>query len=141
MKSINKLKEKFVQSTTSVSGIASILGSWQICHNICLAFIAFLSFLGITTNFMPFLFLTKISVYIWIFAVIMLLFIIYLYFKKDCISKNLLIINIGLIIAGIPFILTKIIQIIFWSVGGLLVIIGLSYIIKQKLNKKIRCEK
>ena len=133
---IKNLKEKAIGATGSVSGAASILGSWQVCHNICLGIIALLGVIGITVVGMPLLFLTKIAVPIWTIAVILLLVIIIIYMKKKCISKNLIIINSGLIIAGTPFQPLQKFSIFFWTIGGILVLIGVSFFIKDKIEKK-----
>ena len=90
---IKNLKEKLIGATGSVSGAASILGSWQICHNICLGLIAALSLIGVTVVGMPLLFLTKIAVPVWSIAVLLLIITTLIYLKKPCISRNLIIIK------------------------------------------------
>ncbi len=100
---IKKIKEKIIGATGSVSGIASIMGSWQVCHNICLGIVALLGILGITVVGMPLAFLTKVAIPLWSVAVALLIITILLYVKKKCISRNLIMINSGLIIAGTPF--------------------------------------
>lgn len=136
---IKNIKEKAIGATGSVSGAASILGSWQVCHNICLGIIALLGIIGITIVGMPLLFLTKVAVPIWTVAVILLLVTIILYIKKKCISKNLIILNSGLIIAGTPFQSLQKFSIFFWTVGGILAVTGISLFIKDRIQKK-RCE-
>ena len=133
------LKEKLIGATGSVSGAASILGSWQICHNVCLGLIAALSLIGITIAGMPLLFLTKIAVPVWSIAVILLIITIAIYLKKPCISRNLIIINLGLIIAGVPFQSLQKFSVFFWTIGGIVALIGISFFIKDKIEKK-RCE-
>ncbi len=136
---IKNLKEKAIGATGSVSGAASILGSWQVCHNICLGIIALLGIIGITVVGMPLEFFTKIAIPMWTIAVILLFIIIAVYLKKPCISKNLIIINSGLIIAGIPFQPLQKFSVFFWTVGGILVLLGVSFFIRDKIQKK-RCE-
>lgn len=131
-----KSKEKLIGATGSVSGAASVLGSWQICHNICLGLIALLGVIGITVVGMPLAFFTKIVVPMWSIAFVLLLVVLWFYFKKKCISKNLVMVNSGLIVAGIPFQPLQSFQIFFWVIGGALVIAGISYFIKDKINKK-----
>jgi len=138
---MKNIKEKLIGLTGSVSGFASILGSWQICHNVCLALIAFLSILGITLVGMPLAFLTTITVPIWIFALILLLISTIIYFKKKCISKNLIITNSGLIIAGIPFQQAQEFIYFFWIVGALFVFSGISFYVKDKLFRLKTCKK
>ena len=132
------LKEKLIGPIGSLSGAASILGSWQVCHSACLALIAVLSIIGITITGMPLLFFTKIAVQVWIAAVALLFVTIAIYLKKPCISKNLIMVNSGLIIAGIPFQPLQKFSIIFWAMGGILVLAGVSFFIKGRMEKKRR---
>lgn len=135
---IKNIKEKAIGATGSISGAASILGSWQVCHNLCLALIALLSLIGITVTGMPLLFLTRIAVPIWVIAVMLLAITLIIYLKKACISKNLIIFNSGLIIAGIPFQPLQKFSVFFWSVGGILALGGASFFIKDKIEKRRR---
>jgi len=129
---------KIAGATGSISGAASILGSWQICHNVCLGLIAVLGVMGITLVGMPLAFFTKIAVPMWIFAVLMLGLVFYFYMKRKCISKNLILINSGLIIAGTPFQQLQKFQIGFWIIGGILVVMGIGFYIKEKISKTFR---
>ena len=136
-----ELKEKAIGVTGSVSGIASILGSWQICHNICLGIIALLSVIGITVTGMPLLFLTRLAVPLWTTAVVLLGLSALLYIKKKCISKNLLIMNSGLIIAGIPFQSLQKFSAFFWIIGGLIAAVGIVLLVKDWKSKRCHHEK
>lgn len=131
---VRNTKERVIGATGSVSGIASILGSWQACHNVCLALVGFLSILGITVVGMPLVFLTKVAIPVWTVAVILLIIAAILYIKKGCISSRLLLVNSGLIIAGIPFPFLQQFTEIFWIIGGVLVIIGISLFVKDKIQ-------
>jgi len=133
-------KEKAIGSISSISGIASIFGSMQVCHSLCMGLIITLGVVGITLTGMPLLFFTKIAVPIWIVAVILLGVIFYLYVKKHCISKNLLLFNSGLLIAGVPFQKLQPFRIEFWAVGGLLAIFGIGLYIKERKSKK-KCKR
>jgi len=133
---IRKLKEKLIGTTGSISGAASIIGSWQICHNICLGIVALLGVLGITVVGMPLAFLTKWAVPLWSAAVILLAVTIIIYIKKKCISKNLIILNSGLIIAGIPFQPLQKFSIFFWIIGGTIALIAIILFIKNKIQKR-----
>lgn len=130
------VKEKLVGAAGTASGTASILGSWQICHNLCLGIIALLAIMGITLTGMPLLFFTKIAIPLWIIAIILLVIVIYFYIKKHCISKGLILFNLGLIIAGTPLKSVQSFQIVFWIIGGITTISGISFSIKDKLAKK-----
>ncbi len=131
----NKLVEKTGSVTSAVSGTMSFLGSYQVCHNICLGIIALLSLIGITVVGMPLLFLTKVAIPFWIAAVVLFVITLMFYFKKRCISKSLLMLNSGIIIAGIPFKAVQSYSLIFWITGGSLVILSLLFFIKRKIAK------
>ncbi|PIN87535.1 hypothetical protein COV12_03370 [Candidatus Woesearchaeota archaeon CG10_big_fil_rev_8_21_14_0_10_32_24] len=126
------LKEKIASTTGSISGVASIFGSWQVCHNICLGLIGLLSVLGITVVGMPLAFFTTIVIPVWIIAVLLFSITLFFYFKKRCISKSLILINFGLITAGTPFQVVRSFNIIFWTVGGAIALTGLIILIKEK---------
>ena len=130
------IREKSVGVIGSVSGTASILGSWQICHSLCMGLIALLGLVGITVTGMPFLFLTTIAVPLWIIAVILLGITALLYIKKKCISKNLIILNSGIILAGTPFNQIDNYRAVFWIIGGAIALSGIALMIKDKISKK-----
>lgn len=129
-------------ATGTISGAASILGSWQICHNLCLGLIAALGIMGITLTGMPLLFFTKVAVPLWTFAALMLGVVSYLYVTQRCISRNLIILNTGLIIAGTPFQALRGFQTGFWIIGGSLATAGIVLYIKEQISKKkcSRCD-
>lgn len=129
------IKEKLVSISGSVSGITSFLGSYQVCHNLCMSLIALLGLIGITVAGMPLLFLTKVAVPFWIAAVILLLITLGIYFKKRCISNKLIIFNSGLIVAGIPFQPLQKFSLFFWSIGGALVALSLILLLKGKISE------
>src|SRR3989338_7155373 len=132
---IKNIKEKLIGATGSVSGATSILGSWQVCHNLCLGVIALLGLIGITVIGMPLMFLTKIAVPFWIVAFLLLLITIGIYVKKKCISNRLIIFNSGLIIAGIPFQPLQTFSKFFWVIGGILGVTGIFLFIKDTIQK------
>jgi hypothetical protein len=131
---IRNAKERLIGATGSVAGIASILGTWQACHNVCLALVGFLSILGITVIGMPLVFLTEVATPVWTVAVILLTITAILYIKKKCISSRLLLVNSGLIIAGVPFPFLQQFTEIFWIIGGALVVTGISLFVKDKIQ-------
>jgi len=101
---MSKLNNKLIQGTNAVSGSVSVLGSYQICHNICMGLISLLSILGFTIVGMPLLFLTKIATPFWIAAVSLLTIMVILKLTiMKGLSVNMIVLNSGLIIAGIPF--------------------------------------
>lgn len=136
MVKIKNPKEGLIGATGTLSGLTSILGSWQVCHSICLGIVFALSLIGITITGMPLLFLTKVAVPLWIIAVLLLIATIILYRTRKCISKNLVILNIGLIVAGVPFKNLGQYQIFFWIVGGLISFIAIVLFIRGKIRRK-----
>ncbi len=132
----NFITEKAASFSSSVSGALSFLGGYQVCHNVCLGIIAALSLIGITIVGMPLLFLQKVTIPFWTLAVFLFIITLLLYFKKRCISKNLLMLNSGIIIAGIPFKAVESYLSIFWIIGGTLVVLSLLFYIKGRLQKR-----
>ncbi|MBS3056993.1 MAG: hypothetical protein J4473_06190 [Candidatus Aenigmarchaeota archaeon] len=130
----NNKKEKAVSAAGCASGAASILGSWQICHSLCLGVIAFLSIFGIVINGMPFLFLTDLALPFWSIAVALLAITSFMYFYRKCISRNLILLNIGLIIAGFPF--QNPFLPVFWAVGGIIAITSIILFFKKRIEKR-----
>lgn len=129
------MKEKVVAATGSVSGATSILGSWQICHNICLGLIWLLSIVGITASGMPFLFLTRIAIPAWTIAALLFAITTYMYIRKGCIPKWLWLFNAGLLITGIPFPALQPYHLLFWAAGGVIAIFGIIILIQNRLQR------
>lgn len=134
-KNKEKLVEKSGSVASAVSGTVGFLGSYQVCHNICMGIIALLSIIGITVVGMPLLFLTKVAIPFWIAAVVLLSITLFFYFKKRCISKNLILFNIGIIIAGVPFYQVQGFIWLFWIIGGILVLTSIFFWLKPKIFK------
>ena len=134
-----KAKEKLLGATGSLSGAASIMGSWQICHSICLGIISLLSVVGITITGMPLLFLTTIKTPLWLIAVVLLTASIALYQLKKCISRNLITFNSGLVVAGMPFENLQTLSIYFWMAGGAICLAAVVLYFKGRRKAK-RCE-
>lgn len=129
----NFITEKAATLSSSLSGTLSFLGGYQVCHNVCLGIIALLAIIGITVVGMPLLFLQKVAIPFWTVAVLLFGVTLALYFKKKCISKNLLVLNSGIIMAGIPFKAVQNYRVMFWIVGGTLVVLSLLFYIKGKI--------
>lgn len=125
-------KEKVASAGSIVSSIISFLGGYQVCHSICLGIIALLSVIGITITTFPLIFLTKVAVPFWIAAVALLAISLVFYFKKRCISRNLIILNAGMITAGVPFENVQSFRLLFWIVGGGLVLLSIILFIISK---------
>ncbi|MBI2148294.1 hypothetical protein HYU23_01305 [Candidatus Woesearchaeota archaeon] len=135
MKKLNL--EKTTSIFSSFSGETSFLGGYQVCHSICTVIISLLSLIGITIIGMPMLFLQKIAIPFWIIALILFSLTLFLYFKKRCISKNILIFNLGIIIASTPFNELGKPILIFWIVGGFIILLSLFLYIKPKIIQQL----
>ena len=131
------IKEKFLGASGSVTGSLSVLGGYQICHSACLALISFLTFLGFAVAGMPLLFLTKVAVPFWTLALALLATTIILKFGKNMkFSGKIILLNSGLIIAGIPFQEVERFNYIFWVIGGALIVFSLGWYVYGKVEKK-----
>jgi hypothetical protein len=129
-------EEKLSGVASTGSGLLSFLGGYNVCHNICLGLIAGLTLIGISIEGMPLAFLQDYAVPMWVLAVTMLGITLYLYKKHQCVSKNLLAANTGLIIAATPFRELEFLQIAFWIVGFGLVGVAIINYVSTKLEKK-----
>lgn len=107
------IKEKITSIVSSLTGLSGAASSYNICHSICLAVVAMLSIIGITVSGLPLMFLQTLAPYLWTIGLIFLLFTIYLYYTKKCISEKLLTANAGFMIIGFPFIQS----IFLWILG------------------------
>ncbi len=131
------IKDRILGASGSITGSLSFLGSYQVCHNLCMGLIALLTFLGFAVAGMPLLFLTKVAVPFWIAALSLLAVTIILNYKKIMkISNKMLLLNSGLIIAGIPFQQVQNFNYIFWIVGGVLVLFSIGWYVYEKFYKK-----
>ena len=134
---MSSVKEKLIGTSGGITGALSVLGSYQVCHNACLALISLLTVLGFTVAGMPLLFLTKVAIPFWIAAVSLLTITIILKYKKRMhLSGKLILFNSGLIIAGVPFRQVQNFNYIFWIVGGILAIFSIGWYIYDKVEKK-----
>jgi len=125
-------KEKLPGIAGGISGAASVLGSWQICHNVCLGLVTLLGLMGIIVAGMPLAFLTTIAVPLWSVALLLLGVTFLLYLRKKCISRHMLLINSGLVLAGIPFTSVQEYAPAFWTVGGLIIAAGIIIFIRVR---------
>ena len=132
----NFIKEKAATISSSLSGSLSFLGGWQVCHNLCLGIIALLSIIGITVVGMPLLFLNQYAIYFWSAAVLILIPTLILYWKnRKCISVKLILFNMGIVIASVPFV-PQAYQFLFWLIGGGLMLSGTWLFLKPKLLQR-----
>ena len=130
-----KVGEKVSSSGSIIASVMSFLGGYQVCHSVCLVIISVLSLFGIVIVGMPLAFLQTVKIPIWLVAFVLLIATLLFYFKKKCISRNLLILNAGVIIAGVPFDFLNDYLFIFWIIGGILVLISIYLFIVGRLKK------
>ena len=137
MINIKEIKEKILGASGGISGSLSFLGGYQVCHNACLALVAFLTFLGFAVAGMPLLFLTKVAIPFWIAAISLLLITLILKHKKIIsLSDKAILLNSGLIVAGVPFQQLQEFNYVFWIIGGVLIIFSIGWYIYDKMEKK-----
>ena len=131
-----KLRERTLGIFGSLTGSLSFLGGYQVCHNLCLGIIAVLTFLGFAVAGMPLLFLTKVAIPFWIAAFFMLVVTLILRYRYMMhFSDKLIVLNSGLIVAGIPFQQVQQFNYIFWIIGGALVAASIGWYFYGKFNK------
>ncbi len=131
------IKEKILSASGSFTGVLSFLGGYQVCHNACLALVAFLTFLGFAVAGMPLLFLTKVAIPFWTAAVLLFAITVFLKYKKMMhISDKIILLNSGLIIAGTPFQQIQQFNYLFWITGGVLVIFSIGWYVYDKYKLK-----
>lgn len=134
---MSRIKEKLIGTSGSIAGTLSVLGSYQVCHNACLALISLLTILGFTVAGMPLLFLTKVTIPFWIAAISILAIAVFLKYKRIMnLSSKALLLNSGLIIAGVPFQQVQNFNYIFWIAGGILAVFSIGWYIYEKMEKK-----
>jgi len=134
---VNGIKERLLGASGSVSGALGFLGGYQVCHNVCMGLITLLTFLGITVAGMPLLFLTKVAIPFWIAALTLLSITLILNYKKIIhISDKIILLNSGLIIAGIPFQQIQQFNYIFWIIGGALAVFSVGWFVYEKFIPK-----
>ena len=132
----SNIKEKILGTSGSITGALSFLGGYQVCHNACLALVAFLTFLGFTVAGMPLLFLTKVAIPFWTAAILLLVIMLALNYKKVIrLSNKMLLFNSGLIITGTPFQQFQSFNYIFWIVGGVLVVFSVGWFVYDRFRK------
>lgn len=135
------IKEKAASIASNISGITSILGSWQVCHSICLAIIAALAAIGITLTIFPLAFLIQYATPLWLIAAALSAITFIMYLKKPCISRNTLLFQAGILIFGIPFQQMQAYSLYFRTFGGIMVFAAISIFITDKIRNRIRNRK
>ncbi len=111
---------KAITCISTVSGVASFLGAYNVCHGLCMAIIAVLAGIGILIVGMPFAWLQPYSIYLW-FLAIGLLGLNLLLYKRHCVSQRGVLFNIGVIILAVPFAIPLLLNIAFWLSGAFII--------------------
>jgi|SRR3989338_7787422 len=127
--------ERCIGMLGSGSGSLSFLGSYNICHSICMGTLALFSMAGITLGNLPFLFLQDFAPYFWGAALLALAGTLVLYHAtRHSVLKKWIWINAGFLLAGLPF--RGVQEQLLWYqlTGGILVVYGL-YVWKKERRK------
>lgn len=128
---------------SGASGSLGFLGSLHnACHVICEAAIGFLAIFGIAVYGMPLMFLQDYAVYFWAMAVAFVLPMALLYaYNKTCTSREMLLGNAGVIVAGVPFAEAQQIAPLLWFTGGTMLAVAITLFVKKKFIDKKTCRK
>lgn len=100
------LRSRLFGGGGSISGALGGIGSvHNVCHSLCVTVVSVLAIFGIGTSILPLMFLQTYQLYFWLAALVFTLASLYFYLKqrrKIARDKNLLLINSGLLIFGLP---------------------------------------
>lgn len=133
------IKSRLSEGAGITSGILGGIGSiHNVCHSICAALVFALATFGITTSILPLMFLQTYQLYFWLGAVVFTGLSFYFYFQQKnhkALDRNLLFINIGLLIFSLPFSLFADYMDFFRFIGISITIIGIFLLI---FGKKLR---
>src|SRR3989338_11189084 len=101
------LKSRMFVLGGTASGVVGGIGSLHnVCHSLCVTVVSILAIFGITTQILPLMFLQTYQRYFWGVALIFTGVSLYLYRQQEqkvSRDRNLLLINTGLLIFGLPF--------------------------------------
>ena len=125
-----------------VSGAGSVISAHNICHAVCLAVVAFLSIFGIIVSSDVLMWLQDYNLFFWSMGIIFLgISLVLLYIKGDCISKKMIVLNVGLLIIGFPFLQNWLI----WVTGILISLFSICWYLRDKFcliySKEVLYEK
>jgi len=99
-----KKDERVFGLAGGVSGAGSVISAHNVCHALCMAVVAFLSVFGIIVSSDILMWLQDYNLFFWSMGMIFLgVSFVLLYLKGNCISKKMIVLNIGLLIIGFPF--------------------------------------
>lgn len=100
-------KERLLASGGTVSaGLGALGSSYNVCHSVCMAIVSVLAVIGITLNVLPLMFLQTYQHYFWWAAFLMTMGALYIYLmqkKQRLRDRNLLLLNAGFLMYGLPY--------------------------------------
>ncbi len=134
---IKRIKRKLgrgIGAVGVISGGASVLSSYNVCHSLCMAFVALLSMFGVASSATFLLFLQPYALLLWNIGLIFLIISMLLYIKfGQCISWRLIMFNSGLIIVSFPFFQN--IFYVFWIAGFMISLYATVSYFKRRRRK------
>lgn len=101
------LKNRLLKGSGTTSGALGAIGSvHNVCHSLCTTVVSILAIFGVTLNILPLMFLQTYQSYFWWAALLFTSLSFYFYRKQTTKvgrDRNLLILNAGLLLFGLPF--------------------------------------
>ncbi|MBF8280331.1 MAG: hypothetical protein HW383_104 [Candidatus Magasanikbacteria bacterium] len=92
------------RSSILCAALSSLGSAPSVCHSVCLGIVTVLASLGLTLNFLPFMFAVTYQKYFWVAGIIFLLLGFLAYRgHRTTLTKNLLTLNAGLLLAALPW--------------------------------------
>lgn len=120
----------------TASGIGSIISVHNVCHSLCLGVAGLLSIFGIIISSSSLMFLQNYNMLFWGMGMFFLALSLFLLAKyPNCMPKHMIVINVGLLIIGLPFFQYAKFNFVFWVIGGLIALIGIAMWINKRWNK------
>ncbi|GEM_PF-2667546 len=118
----------------TASGVLGGIGSiHNVCHSLCVSVVSILAIFGITTQILPLMFLMTYQLYFWLAALVFTALSFYFFLKQKppvTRDRNLLFINGGLLLFGLPFTQVAEYMDLFRFMGGSLALLGVFLLFK-----------
>ena len=122
----------------TASGVLGGIGSiHNVCHSLCVSVVSALAIFGITTQILPLMFLMTYQLYFWLAALVFTALSFYFFLKQKQVivrDRNLLFINGGLLLFGLPFSQLADYMDLFRFMGGSLAVLGVFLLFKLTLQ-------
>lgn len=128
LKLLNDAKTKLGATISSFLSAIGISGSTAnaVCQTTCSTSTSFPPILGVSLSATPLVFLVEYHVYIWWFAALFLIVLVWIYRESPAKSKTdraLLLINTGLLTIGFPYFRSTVLSGIL-TLSGILMLLG-----------------